>query len=219
VSGPLGQPSQGDEPLIGVLARARDVGFLGPGPLDAHLDQARRALSLVECPAGRCLDLGSGGGVPGLPLAWWCPESTWVLLESQQNRADRLRLSIGALGIDDRVSVDARRAEVAGRDPALRAAFDLVVARSFGPPAVTVECGAPFVRPGGLLIVAEPPDPDESRWPHDPLALLGIIDEGTHSGCRRLRLGVPFQDRYPRAVGRPARAPLFGGPDDPERST
>ena len=49
------------------------------------------------------------------------------------------------------------RAEDAGRDPELREGFDLVTARSFARPAVTAEIGAGLVRPGGVMVVSEPP--------------------------------------------------------------
>ena len=56
-------------------------------------------------------------------------------------------------------------AEAAGHDPLLRGQFDLVTARSFGRPAVTAECAAPFLRREGLLVVSEPPDSPEIEGP------------------------------------------------------
>jgi len=73
-----------------------------------------------------------------------------------------------ALG--ERVRVIRSRAEVAGHDPALRFQFDLVTARGFGPPAVTAECAAGFLRVDGRLVVSEPPEDRVSRWPSDGLA-------------------------------------------------
>ncbi len=105
------------------------------------------------------------------------------------------------------------RAERVGRDPARRGMADLVVARSFGPPAVVAECAAPLLRPGGVLLVSEPPgEVDGDRWPGAPLGELGL---GTSRGIRdgygyRAMVQVrPCPDRYPRRVGVPAKRPLF----------
>jgi 16S rRNA (guanine527-N7)-methyltransferase len=117
------------------------------------------------------------------------------------------------LELADRVAVRTARAEDAGRDPALRARFALVTARSFGPPAVTAECGAPFLHVGGGLVVAEPPGGDDARWPAAGLDRLGLEDEGvvaaTEATVRRLRAVRLADDRYPRANGVPSAQPLF----------
>ena len=94
----------------------------------------------------------------------------------------------------------------------MRAAFDLVVARSFGPPAVVAECAAPFLRVGGRLAVSEPPT-GEDRWPPAPLAELGLEATerrdvgGAH--VQLLRQTAPCPDRYPRRTGVPTKRPLF----------
>ncbi len=103
------------------------------------------------------------------------------------------------------------RAEDAARRADLRAAFDLVVVRSFGPPAVTAECGAPFLEVGGRMVVAEPPD-QEPRWPADGLAQLGLAPGRRvtePSAFQVLEQVAPCPDRYPRRVGIPAKRPLF----------
>jgi len=128
-------------------------------------DQVAHALGFAQV-AGTIprhwVDLGSGGGLPGLVLAWLWPHSSGALLDSAHRRTEFLEESIRSLAWQARLEVVCARAEEAGRDPALREAFDLVVARSFGPPAVTAECAAPFLRVGGLLVVSEPPRTDPS---------------------------------------------------------
>lgn len=159
----------------------------------------------------RALDLGSGGGIPGLALALAWPASTWVLLDGSVRRCEWLAEAVARLDLTDRISVTAARAENAGRG-ALRGSFDLVVARGFGPAAVTAECGAPLLHPGGHLVVAEPPGGAPERWPAGPLAELGLtagprlVDP---VALQVLVLTAPCPDRFPRRVGVPAKRPLY----------
>jgi 16S rRNA (guanine527-N7)-methyltransferase len=149
--------------------------------------------------------------VPGLPLALAEPESTWVLLDGSQTRAEFLRGAVASLKLGNRVDVVGERAEVAARGP-LRGQFDLVVARSFASPAATAECGAPFLRVGGQLIVAEPPGGRPDRWDRDGLARLGlrIGDRIPAPTAYQVMVQVAAcPQRFPRRVGVPAKRPLF----------
>jgi 16S rRNA (guanine527-N7)-methyltransferase len=159
------------------------------------------------------IDLGSGAGVPGLALAVWWPASRWVLVDMGERRAVFLGDAVETLGVADRVTVAHRAAEEAGRDPQLRGAADLVVARSFGPPAVVAECAAPLLRVGGLLVVSEPPDLDPARWPVEGLATLGLIvhsrRESSAGSVVVLEQGSVAREAVPRRPGAPARRPLW----------
>jgi 16S rRNA (guanine527-N7)-methyltransferase len=103
------------------------------------------------------------------------------------------------------------RAEIVGRSER-RGSFDAVVARSFGPPAVTAECAAPLLRPGGRLVVSEPPDGTEERWPEDGVAAFGLA-RGARlpgpPGIQVLTQVEPCPEAYPRRDGLPAKRPLF----------
>jgi 16S rRNA (guanine527-N7)-methyltransferase len=204
--------------LDGLLERSRRLGFLGPGSVRVHREHALGFVRAAGRTPERFLDLGSGGGVPGLVLATVWAESRGVLLEAAARRCGFLAEAVDALGVGDRVKVVRGRAEEAGRRTDLREAFDLVVARSFGAPAVTAECGAPFLRPGGRMVVSEPPASDEpqgatvTRWPAAGLDQLGLegaerLDEPFHYQVLVQRQRCP--DRYPRRVGVPAKRPLF----------
>lgn len=193
------------------LTKARDLGFLGPGPIDDHI---RRALDLAvatdEVPV-LALDLGSGGGVPGLPLMLLWPGSRWVLLEASSRKAAFLNEALAVLDLADRAEVELERAETAARSK-LRGAFDLVVARGFAGPAVTAECGSGFLRPGGRMIVAEPPGGAPSRWDPAGLRQLGMgTGPAFHSptACQVLLQEHACPDRYPRRVGVPTKRPLW----------
>jgi len=203
------------DPLDDQLERARELGFLGPGPTAPHRAHAEAFLAGIgDGPVARCVDLGSGGGLPGLVLAMQLPASAWTFLDAMQRRTGFLQEAVNALGLADRVQVVMARAEVAGRDPGLRGHADLVVARSFGPPAVTAECGAPFLRPGGSLVVSEPPNlaGGGERWPKKGVAELGLEPPVLVAGPPsfvRLRLAHPVDERYPRRTGIPGKRPLW----------
>jgi 16S rRNA (guanine527-N7)-methyltransferase len=199
--------------LLAVLEDARARGLTGPGPLVGQVDHAAAWAEVIGAPPPRLLDLGTGGGLPGLVLALVWPEVRTVLLDSRRRSAAWVREAVARLGIADRVEVLEARAEAAGRDPAWREVFPLVVARGFGPPAVTAECGSAFVAPGGRLSVSEPPGADPARWPPGPLAELGLelartVTVGAASFVL-LDKTATLDPRFPRAVGRPARRPLW----------
>lgn len=203
----------GRDRLLAVLDRSRQLGLLGPGDVERHIAHAAGFVAAVPEAPDRLLDLGTGGGVPGLVLADHWATATVVLLDAQARRAAFLAAAVAELGWADRVHVVHGRAEDIARDRSHRGRYDVVTARSFGPPAVTAECGAPLLHRDGVLVVAEPPDAPLERWPEEGLALLGLVDDGVvatgASTVRRLRAVEPAADRYPRRAGVPERRPLF----------
>lgn len=212
-------------PLHAVLAEARTAGFLGPGPLEPQIRHAEgfaevaRRLAAEGPKMPRVLDLGSGGGLPGLVVAEAWPDVVMVLLDASRRRAAFLRRAVDRLGLTGRVAVLQERAEVCGRQDGLRGGFDGVLARSFGRPAVVAECAAPLLKVGGWLLVSEPPSSgpgvrseEEARWPAEALQLLGLEPaELVHQAFdyRALRQVAPCPDRFPRRNGVPAKKPLF----------
>jgi 16S rRNA (guanine527-N7)-methyltransferase len=172
---------------------------------------------------GRWMDLGTGGGLPGLVLAQYWPGSQAVLLDSSQRRTTFLIESVRALSWGDRVQVVRARAEEAGRELQLRTSFDVVWARSFGSPPVTAECAAPFLRADGLLIVSEPPGSDPGsgpevqdrsalRWPPQGLASLGqepLVTVRARFGYQVIAQTTVCPDRFPRRPGVAAKRPLY----------
>jgi 16S rRNA (guanine527-N7)-methyltransferase len=204
--------------LRDVLEEARRLGFLGPGSVDGHLSHAEGFAAAVDGDVGeeapnRFLDLGAGGGVPGLVLALRWRASRGELLDASTRRTAFLDAAVVRLGLADRVRVLQARAEVAAHEPGLRSAFDLVTARGFGPPAVTAECAVGFLRPGARLAVSEPPESRGDRWPADGLARLGLGPaEVRHIGAATvavMRLGESPDPRWPRRTGIPTKRPLW----------
>lgn len=161
--------------------------------------------------ARRVLDLGSGGGLPGLVLAETHPDLELVLLDSAARRCRFLREAVTELDLAHRVEVVEDRAETAARRPGMRETFDVVAARSFGSPAVTAECGVGFLRLGGSLVVSEPPGAG-NRWNAEALGDLGLGPGVAcdHGGFGFVRLEkVRMDERWPRRVGIPAKRPRF----------
>lgn len=204
--------------LLTVLERARTAGFLGPGPLSVHVANAQAFSAALDLPPflgdDRCelspkptieriLDLGSGGGVPGLPIALDDPQRSLTLVDTSAKRCAFLEWAVVELDLASQVTVLCARAEEASHDPALRHRFDAVVARGFAQPAETVECGAGFLRIGGRMVISEPPG--GRTWNADPLGELGVafVAQPTHPGG----LVVVLEQRSlaPSAIPRPWR--------------
>ncbi len=199
-----------------VLEDARRLGFLGPESVERHIAHAEAWAEAIEADQAPSsfLDLGSGGGIPGLVLALRWPESVVVLLDSQLRRTAWLRTAVGRLGIAGRVSVAEGRAETLGHELLLREQFPLVVARSFGAPPMTAELGSAFVVPGGVLSVSEPPGTGaHQRWPEDRLSLLGLRKprQVVHGGSSFviLRKDSALRDGFPRGQNRLLRDPVW----------
>jgi 16S rRNA G527 N7-methylase RsmG len=211
-----------DARLETVLSEGQRRGLVGPGDIAMHIEHALGFLGAVASAApsdfrlddARVLDLGTGGGLPGLVLAASRPDLETVLLDANLRSTTFLDEAVEVLDLGRRVTVVRARAETSGRDSSYRGHFDLVVSRGFGRPAVTAECGSPFLRSGGRLVVSEPPEDTErpSRWPIAALGQLGLRPLKLHRedfSYRVLLQERPTPDAYPRRSGVPAKRPLF----------
>lgn len=133
-------------------------------PAEAWEKHVLDALTLVPLlaeigPGGRVVDVGSGGGVPGIPLAIAREDLRVTLVEATQKKAAFLSAVAAALGLGN-VAVRAERAEhlAAGE---LGGAFDAATARAVGRLVTLVPQTAPFVRPGGLVLLVKGQRADE----------------------------------------------------------
>jgi 16S rRNA (guanine527-N7)-methyltransferase len=201
-----------------ILVDAQARGLLGPGDPRAHIDHAAAFALVAEATFGgtaprRFLDLGSGGGLPGLVLAQRWARASATLLDASTRRCDFLRDAATRLELTHRVEVRLGRAEVLARDPGLAEQFPLVVARSFGTPAVTAELAARFLEAGGVLLVSEPPEPDPRRWPPGALERLGlgpaVRTRAAGSAVVRIERVAATPEQYPRRTGMPEKRPLW----------
>lgn len=197
-----------------VLERARTAGFLGDAPVADQVDHARALIRSIPDGVRTFVDLGSGGGVPGLVVAVDRPELHGALLDGSTRRGAFLSEAVDQLGLGDRIGVWVERAEDVGRRPAQRGATEVVLARGFGAPAVVAECAAPLLVIGGRLIVSDPPAGGigRDRWPDEKLAILGLrvirrsADRPAFTVLEQFRA---CPERYPRRVGVPGKRPLF----------
>ena len=111
-------------------------------------------LRVLPARLGSLLDLGSGAGLPGIPIKIVRPEIQLVLLESRQRRASFLSSAVRELALE-RVSVVSGRAEEFAEELAER--FDAVVMRCAGDVERLFPLAAQFVVPGGLVVASGPP--------------------------------------------------------------
>jgi 16S rRNA (guanine527-N7)-methyltransferase len=129
---------------------------------DEHLpDSFALASRFGDGAAARAMDVGSGGGLPALPLALLRPALTLRLVEPIAKKAAFLRTATRELGLRDRVTVHVGRAETLGAGD-----FDAALSRATFAPELWASIGAPLVRPGGRVfllaaataaVVAQPP--------------------------------------------------------------
>jgi 16S rRNA (guanine527-N7)-methyltransferase len=163
----------------------------------------------------KVVDVGSGGGLPGLPLKIARPSLSVTLVEADQAKAAFLVRACAALGLRD-VQVLARRAEEVGRDRLYRESFDVAVARALAPMPVLVELCLPLVRIGGRLLAqkTETEDVDGAARAIDVLG--GALNRvaGAPSAARSSGTVVivdkvrPTPPAYPRRPGVPSRRPI-----------
>ena len=201
----------GLEALAGLIAGWPGLVSGDPAELIADclvlVDQLGGARTLV--------DVGSGGGLPGLPLKIARPDLAVTLVEADQAKAAFLVRACAELGLRG-VEVHARRAEEAGRDPRYREAFDVAVARALAPLPVLVELCLPLVRVGGRLL-AQKTRAEDVASAGRAIELLGGRLAAVRDAPSPLRSGgtvvvvekvAPTPAAYPRRPGQPARKPL-----------
>jgi 16S rRNA (guanine527-N7)-methyltransferase len=185
-----------------------------------HLLDALSALPLLdEVAPSSALDLGSGGGVPGIVLALARPDVRWTLVDSVAKKCDALREFIAELGIRS-TNVVADRAEAIGRDPAHRERYDVVTARACAALPVLVEYALPLGTVGGALLAWKGPmtssDDELVAGTRAAAVLGGGTPEFSPTGLAALgERGFVVvtkerqtPDAYPRRPGEPGRRPL-----------
>ncbi len=191
-------------------------------PAQAWMRHAADSLSLLPwlADAQLAVDLGSGGGFPGMPLAIALPGLQVHLVESVGKKCNFLREVAARLGLAN-VTVHQRRAEeMAAFRGGMREQADAVVCRAVGSLATLVELAVPLLKVEGLLLAIKGERaPDEIREATRALHELHaeVVDSqrtptGTVVVIRKLARTVRL---YPRDQGLPARKPLGAPPREP----
>ncbi len=167
--------------------------------------------------AGAAVDVGSGAGFPGIPLAIMLPDTRFTLLDALGKRADFLKAVIDRLGLN--AEALHLRAEDAARRDALREGFDLAVARAVAPMNVLCEYMLPLVRVGGTMLALKGPGLDEElAQAEDALRLLGgeiervqplaIPGRDWDHRAAWIAKTAPTPQKYPRRAGTAEKRPL-----------
>jgi 16S rRNA (guanine527-N7)-methyltransferase len=170
--------------LLRVFAEIQRRGGVGRGPVEASVAHALGFVVALppEIGSGRLVDLGSGGGLPGLVIAAVRPDLEVTLVERRAKRADLLEYGARALGRERSVTVvvdDVRR--VAERSPG---SWEVVTARSFAAPSVVLAVASALLSTPGWLLVSEPPD-GADRWSPDQMSSARLADEGCIGSIHR----------------------------------
>jgi 16S rRNA (guanine527-N7)-methyltransferase len=186
-------------------------------PLEAWLRHMLDSLTLApliaSAEAGRVLDVGSGGGLPGIPLAIALPEVEFTLLEATGKKARFLQETAAALGLGN-VRVVNERAETAGQDHhAHRERYDIVIARAVGRLPVLLELTVPFARVGGLVLAMKGAQAQaELAEAKQALHLLHAHAIDARPTSTGVIVVIEKQRKtpraYPRSPGEPKRSPL-----------
>ena len=194
-----------------VLAANRRLNLTGAKDGTAFAEHLLDALTLrgdVETPL---IDVGSGNGVPGIPLAL-ATGAHVTLLEPIKKRAAFLRETLAALGLDGEVVTE--RAEEAARDPRYREAFRTATARAVASAPTVAELTVPFLGVGGRAVLQRGAlDEPERNAVADAALVLGaeLVEERALGGERRvlvLEKRAATSPRFPRKNGVPAKRPL-----------
>ena len=212
------------EQLTGLLldwnARMNLTGITEPAEiaLKHYLDSLTVLKILPQAGRRRLLDVGTGAGFPGLPLAIVLPLLRVTLLDATAKKLRFIEEAGRALGLDNIRTVHAR-AEDAGRDDAHRGTYDFVTARAVNRMPVLMECTLPMTKRGGMVIAMKGAAAhEETQAASKAISTLGGelagIDEVRLPGLENPRFLVKVRKvgktprRYPRQAGTPSRDPL-----------
>ncbi len=183
-----------------------------------YLDSLAPLLFVKPAKGASVIDIGTGGGMPGLPLKIVRPDLKLSLLDAVRKRLTFIEAAAGEMGLSD-VSVVHSRAEDAGRDRLFRERYDFAVSRAVARLRLLLELCLPFCKVGGTFIAYKGPDVEEElEEAKRALRLLGGEVEAVHKftlphgGEARTLIFVKKKGKtpaqYPRKAGVPERDPL-----------
>ena len=182
-----------------------------------HLEDSLAGSELIPENAS-VIDVGTGAGLPGLPLAIVRPDCSFVLADTLRKRCDFLKETVQTLGLAN-VSVHWGRAEDLGRDPHFRESFDTALCRALAPLRLGLEYLHPLVRTGGFSLFWKGSAADTEIREADralrelragtPEQIHYTLPEQEGQFCLiRVPKPNPCPQKYPRRSGLPAKNPL-----------
>ena len=164
-----------------------------------HVERSLEALDVVRRYEGPIVDVGSGGGSPGIPLAAALPDRSVTLLEAQERKAAALERFAAEFR---NVRVVRGRAEEQAVDR-----YSVAVARALAPPPVAAEWCLPLVEPGGAVVLFVGPNVEVERVARVAEQIGGgVVEE--HPGLLVIPKLVPTPAGFPRRVGVAKKRPL-----------
>ena len=169
----------------------------------------------------RCIDVGTGGGFPGLAIAIALPGAEMTLLDSVGRKTAAVQAMADGIGLTNRVHVRTERIETTGHDPGSRQGFDLAVARAVAAAPVVAEYLVPLLSRDGEALLYRGQwsvnDEQELNQALKPLQAEVIdVQQNQLPDNRGIRHVLTVKSRglcpatYPRAIGIPAKFPLSG---------
>jgi 16S rRNA (guanine527-N7)-methyltransferase len=164
-----------------------------------HLEDSLRAVDVVRRFDGPVVDVGSGGGAPGIPLAVALPERVVTLLESNRRKCAFLERWAREL---PNVRVVCGRAEEQPVD-----SWGVAVAKALAPPPVAAEWCLPLIAPGGAAVLFVGPEADVEQAAKAAARLAAEPDESP-PGLLVLRKAGPTPEGFPRRPGAARKRPL-----------
>jgi 16S rRNA (guanine527-N7)-methyltransferase len=176
------------------------------------------ALDAATAPGDEAIDIGTGGGIPGLPLAIVRPDLRWTLVDATAKKVAFLQDVVNELTLPNVVLYHGRIEELA-HEPHLRGRYSVLTARAVSSLPALLELGLPMIRTGGTLLLPKGPDiADELSAARQAAGVLGgrivshdpLPDAGTDVETTLVVVSKEREtsDAYPRRAGVPTRSPL-----------
>ena len=168
--------------------------------------------------SGRVIDIGTGGGVPGLVLAVVRPDLDFTLTDSASKKTKWVEEMVRTLGLEN-VMVVTRRLELLGREEGFRESFEVVTAKALAALNVLSEFAVPLLKVGGRLVAYKGPalveEISEARYALQELGARVHRCHGFQVGAKQTTVCEiekvrPTAEKYPRRDGVPQKKPLVG---------
>lgn len=188
---------------------------------EKHLWDSLQPILTAPQLTGATVDLGTGGGFPGIPIAIARPDWPVTVVDSTAKKINFIRSGLAAIPLENVLAV-VDRAETLGRDPQHRDRYRLVTVRAVAEPAVCAEYAVPLLAIGGTAILYR------GHWTEEEaMALAGVVEQlgATITNvtqfttpitqglrhCIYIQKNVETPIKFPRAVGTPTQKPLGQG--------